>query len=129
MESTKRITFRQRRTVQKIVSQRIPCKYIGVERGSVEGNETALVIPDLARYDLSIATKTLTMKRFSTCKVIDGIAQSLIKNGWVIKSKNRHLRLFNPCTRQTITVPGSPSDPRATENWLHQIRRSGVQLC
>ena len=69
------------------------------------------------------------MKRFSTCKIIDAVARNLLKTGWVIKSNNRHLRLLNPETRVCITVPGSPSDPRATQNWLHQIKRCGVTPC
>ena len=69
------------------------------------------------------------MAQYSKCKIIDKIAKGLVKMGWIVKSKNRHLRLENPETKQCITVPGSPSDHRVTQNWIHQVRRSGVAIC
>lgn len=69
------------------------------------------------------------MAKFSKCKTIDAIARNLVKAGWMIKSKNRHWRLENPETRQCVTVPGSPSDHRVTQNWIHQLKRSGVAVC
>ena len=71
----------------------------------------------------------MSVKRFSKCDTINGIAKQLVKMGWVVKSKNRHYRLENPESRQCVTVPGSPSDHRVTQNWIHQLRRSGVSVC
>lgn len=68
-------------------------------------------------------------KRFSTCEIINKIAKSLVKSGWLVKSKNRHYRLENPDTKMCVTVPGSPSDHRVTQNWIHQLKRSGVAVC
>ena len=68
-------------------------------------------------------------KRFSSCDIINEIAKNLVEMGWIIKSKNRHFRLENPETKQCVTVPGSPSDRRVTQNWIHQLKRSGVAVC
>lgn len=67
--------------------------------------------------------------RYSRCKIIDAIDKNLVKMGWIEKSKNRHWRLENPENRMCITVPGSPSDFRVTQNWIHQLKRSGVVVC
>ena len=71
----------------------------------------------------------MNVKRFSSCDIINSIAKNLVKMGWIVKSKNRHLRLENSETKQRITVPGSPSDRRVTQNWIHQLKRSGVAVC
>lgn len=70
----------------------------------------------------------MKVKRFSSCQTIDRVCRDLIKSGWSIKSWNRHCRLSNT-EGLTITVPGSPSDKRATLNWLSQLRHLGVQVC
>lgn len=67
--------------------------------------------------------------RLSKDQLIDKVARGLIKAGWTIKSRNRHVRLENPDTRQCITVPGSPSDRRVAQNWIHQLKRLGVPVC
>lgn len=67
--------------------------------------------------------------RYSTDKVIDAVARGLIKSGlWALKSTKRHVRLENVESHAVITVPKTPSDYRATKNWLHQVRRHGVNL-
>lgn len=71
----------------------------------------------------------MKVRRFSTCDTINKIAKNLVKMGWIIKSNNRHFRLENPETRLCITVPGSPSDRRVTQNWIHQLKRLGVAVC
>lgn len=68
-------------------------------------------------------------RRFSSCDIINAIAKNLVKIGWIIKSKNRHYRLENPEDKMCVTVPGSPSDRRVTQNWIHQLKRSGVAVC
>lgn len=70
------------------------------------------------------------MARYSRCKIIDAIVRNLLKTGeWAVKSKNRHYRLENEKTKLCITVPGSPSDHRSTQNWIHQLKRLGVAAC
>jgi ribosomal protein L30E len=70
------------------------------------------------------------MARYSRCKTIDAIVRNLLKTGeWIIKSNNRHYRLENENTKHCITVPGTPSDRRSTLNWIHQLKRAGVEVC
>lgn len=68
--------------------------------------------------------------KYSASKVINAVAVRLVKSGeWELKSHNRHARLRNVKTNQVLTVPNTPSDTRAEQNWLHQIRRDyGIQL-
>lgn len=67
--------------------------------------------------------------RYSKDKRIDAVVRKLLREGWSVKSAKRHLRLENEVTRDCITVPGSPSDHRATQNWLHQLKNQhGVVL-
>lgn len=54
--------------------------------------------------------------------------KKLLDDGWEIKSKNKHMKLFNANTNQTITVPLTPSDLRSALNWHSQIRRAGVVI-
>ncbi|WKZ86260.1 type II toxin-antitoxin system HicA family toxin [Ralstonia pickettii] len=66
----------------------------------------------------------MATKRYSRDRVIDKVCRLLVKQGWVEKSNNRHLRLADPTGKMVVTVPGSPSDHRAVQNWLHQLRRT-----
>lgn len=68
----------------------------------------------------------MATKRYSKDRVIDNVCRLLIKQGWVTKSSNRHVRLADPTGKKVVTVPGSPSDHRAVQNWLHQLRRMAV---
>lgn len=61
-------------------------------------------------------------------ETIRDAVKKLLANGWVIKSKNRHMKLFNENTKQTVSVPLTPSDNRSALNWLSQVRRSGVVI-
>lgn len=67
-------------------------------------------------------------KHLSTCPTIRKICKNLLQSGWIVKSHNRHPRLTNGAGL-TITVPSTPSDHRATLNWISQIRRLGVPVC
>lgn len=49
--------------------------------------------------------------------------RDLIANGWREVEGRRHLRVVSPSGLHTLTVPGTPGDRRALENWLHQVRR------
>ena len=67
--------------------------------------------------------------RYSTDQRIARAVEVLLKLGWVSKGKRRHLRLQDPVTGAVITVPGTPSDYRAVENWFAQVKRSvGIDL-
>lgn len=62
------------------------------------------------------------MRYSKDARISDKVAE-LLKDGWVIKHWSRHLRITEPKLKLTLTVPGSPSDHRAVQNWLHQIRK------
>lgn len=65
--------------------------------------------------------------RYSRDATINKTVEELLKSGWVIKSRSRHLRIVEPNLKLTITVPGTPSDRRAVQNWLHQARNTIAQ--
>lgn len=70
----------------------------------------------------------MSQKRYSKHPDIDRAVRTLVKTGeWIVK-QGRHLRLENKVTHIAITVPGTPSDPRAAMNWFSQLRRAGVDL-
>ena len=61
-------------------------------------------------------------------KAIDAVVRRLLKTGeWVVK-QGRHVRVENVTSRRCITVPRTPSDHRAAQNWLSQVRNLGVQV-
>lgn len=63
---------------------------------------------------------------YSKDKVINRVVLTLIKSGdWQVK-QGRHVRLENRASHLCITVPRTPSDHRATQNWLHQIKHLGI---
>ena len=67
--------------------------------------------------------------KYSKDQTIDRAVRELLRGGdWVLKHNNRHPRIENIRSKLCITVPYSPSDPRAVQNWMHQIRRLGVRL-
>ena len=68
------------------------------------------------------------MRRYSTSDAINRIVKGLIKNDWTLVRCNRHPRLQSPDGRTTLTVPMTPSDHRAEKNWIHQLRRQGVEV-
>jgi len=68
-------------------------------------------------------------KHISSCSIACKVVQRLIELGWRLYRGARHQRVESPDGRMTITVPGTPSDHRATRNWISQIRRQGVPVC
>ena len=56
-------------------------------------------------------------------KVINEVVNTLLKQGWVLKTKPPHARLCNPATNTTVTIPFTPSDHRARLNFLKDLRR------
>lgn len=61
--------------------------------------------------------------RISTDNKINGWAKVFVKLGWSLERAARHVRLISPDGRTKLTVPGSPSDSRAAQNWRSQVRR------
>lgn len=65
---------------------------------------------------------------YSKDKIINKVVKNLIASGdGVLKHRNRHCRVEHLSTKLCITVPRTPSDHRAVQNWLHQIKRLGVK--
>jgi predicted RNA binding protein YcfA (HicA-like mRNA interferase family) len=61
--------------------------------------------------------------RYSRDKTINETVKRLLKDGWFVRSQNKHVTLKHESGKGTIVVPGSPSDGRSMQNWLHQVRR------
>ncbi|MCK9988771.1 MAG: hypothetical protein AzoDbin1_05243 [Azoarcus sp.] len=61
--------------------------------------------------------------RISTDTKINSWAKVFVKLGWELDRATRHVRLISPDGRTKLTIPGSPSDSRAAQNWRSQVRR------
>lgn len=68
------------------------------------------------------------MRRYSTCDIVNRITKELVKLGWESLKVRGHPRIKSPDGKITITVPKSPSDHRSTQNWIHQLKRSGIEV-
>lgn len=61
---------------------------------------------------------------FSKNKDIQVTAKSLVRDcGWTAKRGSAHVCVYQPETGRMLTIPGSPSCPRAALNWHCQLRR------
>jgi|GEM_PF-2943808 len=69
-----------------------------------------------------------TMRRYSTCDKINAIVKNLIKQGWELIIGNRHPKLRSPDGKATLVIPKTPSDRRATLNWISQARQAGAPV-
>jgi hypothetical protein len=64
---------------------------------------------------------------YSKDKSINTTVRCLLRAGWSVKSRKRHLTITDG--RYTVSVPTSPSDHRTALNWHSQIQRTtGVNL-
>lgn len=61
--------------------------------------------------------------KYCTNKEIDHLVRDLVKQGWHFSWGSKHGRLSPPQGAAKITVPKSPSDCRAAQNFSHDIRR------
>jgi hypothetical protein len=50
------------------------------------------------------------------------MVKELLRNGWVIIRKNKHVKIQSP-TGRTTAVPSTPSDVRAVLNFRADIKR------
>lgn len=61
---------------------------------------------------------------FSKNKEIQRTARVLVRDcGWTVKRGSSHFCIYQPGTGRMLTIPGSPSCPRAALNWHCQLRR------
>lgn len=66
--------------------------------------------------------------KYSKNKTIDAIVRKLLKLGWIVKSRNVHVKLFHQEKGVTLMVPGSPSDGRAVLNFMADVKRAGFAV-
>jgi predicted RNA binding protein YcfA (HicA-like mRNA interferase family) len=60
--------------------------------------------------------------KYSHNKDINSMVKELLKHGWVVIRKNKHVKLQSP-TGKTTAVPSTPSDVRAILNFRADIKR------
>lgn len=63
------------------------------------------------------------MKRYSSSKDINLLIKTLLAEGWSYQSGRSHGRICPPEGRGFVSVPCTPSDYRAFDNFLHAVRR------
>jgi len=63
------------------------------------------------------------MRRYSSSKDINLLIRSLLAEGWSYQSGRSHGRIRPPEGRGFVSVPCTPSDYRAFDNFLHAVRR------
>lgn len=61
---------------------------------------------------------------YSRDRDIDEKVKALVRAGWHVWRGARHYRLQHPANGFVLTVPGTPSDRRAVQNWFSQFRRA-----
>lgn len=62
--------------------------------------------------------------KYSTRKDLNTVVQALVRDGWIYFRGGKHGRLRHPSGKPTLTVAGSPSDRRAVDNFLHDVKRA-----
>lgn len=61
--------------------------------------------------------------KYSSQKDIDKLVRRLVREGWRYWRGAKHGRLQPPCGVWTLTVPGSPSDIHAFQNFRRDVYR------
>jgi hypothetical protein len=61
--------------------------------------------------------------RYSRDRAINDRVVELIRQGWTVSVGGKHCKIRHP-NGYTTPVPGSPSDSRARQNFMAQIRRA-----
>lgn len=66
--------------------------------------------------------------KYSTQKDIDKFVRQLVRKGWIFWHGAKHGRLRHPSQQKTLTVPSSPSDRRASDNFTRDVYRMTREL-
>lgn len=61
--------------------------------------------------------------KYSSQKDIDQLVRSLVRKGWLYWRGRKHGRLQAPFGMTTLTVPVSPSDTHAFQNFRRDVER------
>ena len=60
------------------------------------------------------------MSKYSSDKDINKMVRRLLKKGWTIRPGKKHRQVVSPFGRR-VTIPSTPSDHRASKNFIHQV--------
>lgn len=64
--------------------------------------------------------------RFSKSKEIHELVRRLLKESdFEVRSRSGHLKLWSKSSKKMLTVPQTPSDHRAVQNFCADVRRLG----
>lgn len=63
------------------------------------------------------------MRRYSSSKEINQFVKRLVTKGWSYQAGGRHGRVCPPEGRGFVSVPCTPSDHRAFDNFSHAVKR------
>lgn len=63
------------------------------------------------------------MRKYSASKEINVLVRQLIRDGWSFRKGGRHGRLCSPAGLATLSVPCTPGDRRAFDNFRQDVRR------
>lgn len=60
--------------------------------------------------------------KYSKCKEIDSLVRKLVQQGWVFKWGGKHGRVGPSYFGGKLTIPKTPSDYRAHQNFRRDVR-------
>lgn len=63
--------------------------------------------------------------RYSNNKEVSAIVRTLLNSGWRYMAGRKHVKIIAPNGRK-LTVPGTPSDWRASMNFKRYVRRMAL---
>lgn len=61
--------------------------------------------------------------------MLNELIDRMLRSGWIVKSRSKHVKLFHEETGNTLVVSHSPSCPNAAKQAARDIRRMGLDLC
>ncbi len=61
------------------------------------------------------------MRKFSSCKEIGALVSTKVRQGWFFRKGKKHGQLVSPNGKK-LTVPSSPSDRRAFQNFRRDVQ-------
>jgi len=64
------------------------------------------------------------MRRYSKSDRIDAHVRHLVDLGWKYWRGGKHGRAVSPDGKVTVTIPGTPSDRRAAQNFERDLRKA-----
>lgn len=65
--------------------------------------------------------------KYCASKDFNVLVKQLVRMGWAFRRGAKHGRLISPDGGPALTVPGSPSDHRALQNFRRDVRHAQRQ--